>query len=141
MKPGAFIVNVSRPGVIDRAALIEALKSGRLGGFALDPLYEAPGRDDDELLQFKNVILTPHLAAQPRLECARRFRRHRRRHGARVDKVRQRLTYVVIAPSPRACGERARRSSTMQDWVRGFAQIRRMPLTRCLPCCNIFMPL
>ena len=66
MKPGAFIVNVSRPGVIDRAALIEALKSGRLGGFALDPLYEAPGRDDDELLQFKNVILTPHLAAQPR---------------------------------------------------------------------------
>ena len=48
MKPGAFIVNVSRPGVIDRAALIDALKSGRLGGFALDPLYEAPGRDDDE---------------------------------------------------------------------------------------------
>ena len=66
MKPGAFIVNVSRPRVIDRAALIEALKSGRLGGFALDPLYEAPGRDDDALLQFKNVILTPHLAAQPR---------------------------------------------------------------------------
>ena len=66
MKPGAFIVNVSRPGVINRAALIDALKSGRLGGFALDPLYEAPGRDDDELLQFKNVILTPHLAAQPR---------------------------------------------------------------------------
>lgn len=66
MKPGAFIVNVSRPGVIDRTALIEALKSGRLGGFALDPLYEAPGRDDDELLRFNNVILTPHLAAQPR---------------------------------------------------------------------------
>ncbi|MGH6768523.1 MAG: 2-hydroxyacid dehydrogenase [Xanthobacteraceae bacterium] len=66
MKPGAFIVNVSRPDVIDRAALIEALKSGRLGGFALDPLYEAPGRDDDELLRFKNVILTPHIAAQPR---------------------------------------------------------------------------
>jgi phosphoglycerate dehydrogenase-like enzyme len=66
MKPGAFIVNVSRPGVIDRAALIDALKSGTLGGFALDPLYEAPGREDEELLQFKNVILTPHLAAQPR---------------------------------------------------------------------------
>jgi phosphoglycerate dehydrogenase-like enzyme len=66
MKPGAFIVNVSRPGVIDRDALIDALKSGRLGGFALDPLYEAPGRDDDALLAFKNVILTPHLAAQPR---------------------------------------------------------------------------
>ena len=66
MKKGAFIVNVSRPDVIDRSALIDALKSGRLGGFALDPLYQAPGRDDDELLQMKNVILTPHIAAQPR---------------------------------------------------------------------------
>jgi len=66
MKPGAFIVNVSRPDVIDRGALIEALKSGRLGGFALDPLYQAPGREDDELLKFDNVIFTPHIAAQPR---------------------------------------------------------------------------
>jgi len=66
MKPGAFIVNVSRPDVIDRAALLEALRSGRLGGFALDPQYEAPGRSDDELLAFDNVILTPHIAAQPR---------------------------------------------------------------------------
>ena len=59
-------MGVSRPDVIDRAALIEALRSGKLGGFALDPLYQAPARDDDELLQFKNVILTPHIAAQPR---------------------------------------------------------------------------
>jgi phosphoglycerate dehydrogenase-like enzyme len=66
MKPGAFIVNVSRPDVINRAALIEALRSGHLGGFALDPQYEVPGRDDDELLQFDNVMLTPHIAAQPR---------------------------------------------------------------------------
>jgi phosphoglycerate dehydrogenase-like enzyme len=66
MKPGACIVNVSRPDVIDRAALLEALRSGRLGGFALDPQYEAPGRSDDELLAFDNVILTPHIAAQPR---------------------------------------------------------------------------
>ena len=66
MKPGAFIVNVSRPDVVNRAALIDALKSGRLGGFALDPQYETPGRPDDELLTFDNVILTPHIAAQPR---------------------------------------------------------------------------
>jgi phosphoglycerate dehydrogenase-like enzyme len=66
MKPGAFMVNVSWPDVVDRAALIEALRSGRLGGFALDPQYEAPGRSDDELLTFDNVILTPHIAAQPR---------------------------------------------------------------------------
>jgi phosphoglycerate dehydrogenase-like enzyme len=66
MKPGAFLVNIARADVVDRAALIEALKSGRLGGFALDPLYEEPGRGDDELLGFDNVVLTPHIAAQPR---------------------------------------------------------------------------
>jgi len=66
MKPGAFLVNISRAELVDRAALIEALGSGRLGGFALDPLYEAPGRSDDELLGFNNVVLSPHIAAQPR---------------------------------------------------------------------------
>jgi phosphoglycerate dehydrogenase-like enzyme len=66
MKPGAFLVNVSRADVVDRSALIESLRSGRLGGFALDPLYEEPGRSDDELLGFENVILSPHIAAQPR---------------------------------------------------------------------------
>ena len=73
MQPSAFIVNVSRPDVIDRAALIEALKSGKLGGFALDPLYEAPAPDDDELLQLKNVILVPHLAGAPRLNALADF--------------------------------------------------------------------
>jgi phosphoglycerate dehydrogenase-like enzyme len=66
MKRTAFIVNVSRPDVIDRAALIEALKAERIAGFALDPLYQSPMQDDDELLTLKNVVLTPHLAAQPR---------------------------------------------------------------------------
>lgn len=66
MKAGACIINVSRADVVDRTALIEALKSGRLGGFALDPLYEEPGRSDDELLKFDNVVMAPHIAAQPR---------------------------------------------------------------------------
>jgi lactate dehydrogenase-like 2-hydroxyacid dehydrogenase len=73
MKPTACIVNVSCPDVIDRAPLIEALRSRRLGGFALDPQYEAPGRSDDELLAFDNVILTPHLAAQPRFNALNDF--------------------------------------------------------------------
>jgi lactate dehydrogenase-like 2-hydroxyacid dehydrogenase len=66
MKPGAILVNVSTADAVDRAALIEALRSGRLGGFALDPLYQAPGRKDDELLSFPNVVLSPHLAGSPR---------------------------------------------------------------------------
>jgi phosphoglycerate dehydrogenase-like enzyme len=67
LKPGACIVNVSRAEVIDREALLEALRSGRLGGFALDVQYEEPGRADDELLKFDNVVLTPHMAGSPRL--------------------------------------------------------------------------
>ena len=38
----------------------------RLGGFGLDPLYEEPGRSNDELLKFDNVVISPHIAAQPR---------------------------------------------------------------------------
>jgi phosphoglycerate dehydrogenase-like enzyme len=66
MKPGAALINISRADIVDRAALIEALRSERLGGFALDPLYEEPGRRDDELLEFDNVVISPHIAAQPR---------------------------------------------------------------------------
>ena len=65
-KPGACIVNVSRAEIMDRNALLEALRSGQLGGLALDSLYEEPGRSDDELLSFENVILTPHMAGSPR---------------------------------------------------------------------------
>jgi phosphoglycerate dehydrogenase-like enzyme len=66
VKPGAMLVNVSTANAVDRVALLDALKSGRLGGFALDPLYEAPGSKDDELLSFPNVLLSPHLAGSPR---------------------------------------------------------------------------
>jgi phosphoglycerate dehydrogenase-like enzyme len=66
MKPGACLINVSRADVVERSAVIAALRSGHLGGFALDPLYEEPGRADDELLTFDNVILTPHMAGSPR---------------------------------------------------------------------------
>jgi phosphoglycerate dehydrogenase-like enzyme len=71
MKPGAVLINTARAEIVDRQALLEALGSGHLGGFALDPLYEEPGRPDDELLAFKNVVLTPHTAAQPRFNALR----------------------------------------------------------------------
>ncbi|MGE0056733.1 MAG: NAD(P)-dependent oxidoreductase [Dehalococcoidia bacterium] len=66
MKPGAVLINTSRPQIINRDAVLEALRSGRLGGFALDTIYEVPGRSDDELLGFDNVFITPWTAAQPR---------------------------------------------------------------------------
>jgi len=66
LKAGAILVNISRPQLVDRQALLDALRAGRLGGFGLDPHYDAPGRADDPLLGFRNVIITPHLAAAPR---------------------------------------------------------------------------
>jgi len=66
MKRGALLINVSRPDLVDRAALLEALAAGNLGGVALDPPYDEPGHADDPLLRFRNVIITPHLAAAPR---------------------------------------------------------------------------
>ena len=66
VKHGACIVNVCRAEIIERTALLDALRSGRLGGFALDVQYEEPGHPDDELLSFDNVVLMPHMAGSPR---------------------------------------------------------------------------
>lgn len=66
MKRGALLINVSRPDLVERAALLDALASGQVGGVALDPPYDEPGRAEDPLLRFPNAIVTPHLAAAPR---------------------------------------------------------------------------
>jgi phosphoglycerate dehydrogenase-like enzyme len=66
IKPGAFLINVSQPNQVERRALCDALASGRLGGFGLDTFYDEPGSADDPLIQFPNVIVTPHLGGSPR---------------------------------------------------------------------------
>jgi phosphoglycerate dehydrogenase-like enzyme len=66
IKPGALLINVSQPQIVDRDALREALESGRLGGFGLDTFYDEPGDPEDPLLKFRNVIITPHLGGSPR---------------------------------------------------------------------------
>ena len=73
LKPGVFIVNVSRPDVLERVALIEGVRSGQIGGVALDPPYDTPMREDDELLALPNVILSPQLAGSPRANALRDF--------------------------------------------------------------------
>ena len=62
MKPGALFIHASRGGVVDDAALVEAIKGGRLAGAGLD-VYEGEPRLNAELLKFDHVVLTPHIAS------------------------------------------------------------------------------
>jgi phosphoglycerate dehydrogenase-like enzyme len=69
VKPGAILVNCARAELIDRAGLIDALDTGRLGGLGLDVGYEEPADSDDPLLRYRgtgNVILMPHTAVGAR---------------------------------------------------------------------------
>jgi phosphoglycerate dehydrogenase-like enzyme len=63
MKPTARIVNIARGDLIDQAALIGALKAGRLGGALLDVTHPEPPPKDDPIWTTPNVLLTSHSSA------------------------------------------------------------------------------
>lgn len=66
MRPGAILLNSGRAEAVNKAALIEALGSGRLGGAGFDVHHKEPVPSDEPLLAFDNVLLTPHLAGGSR---------------------------------------------------------------------------
>ena len=61
MKSGALLLNTSRASLIDYSAVLRAIESGRLGGLGMDVWWSEPADPADPLLQFENVLLTPHV--------------------------------------------------------------------------------
>jgi D-2-hydroxyacid dehydrogenase (NADP+) len=61
MKPTAFLINLARGGVVDEPALVEALKTGRIGGAALDVFSQEPLPPDHPFWSMQNVIITTQL--------------------------------------------------------------------------------
>jgi D-3-phosphoglycerate dehydrogenase len=66
MKPGAVLINTSRGGVVDEAALGRALAEGRLYGAGIDAWEQEPTPPDNPLLKLEHVLVTPHMATANR---------------------------------------------------------------------------
>ena len=65
VKPGAWLINTARGGLIDENAVADALRSGKLGWYAADVVSKEPILGTNPLLKAPNVILTPHIAWAP----------------------------------------------------------------------------
>ena len=63
MRAGAYLINISRAPMLNRDALLAALRSGHLGGAGVDVWWEEPANPADPLLAMPNMLLTPHIAA------------------------------------------------------------------------------
>ena len=63
LKPGSHLIVISRGGIVDEDALVDALRSGRIAGAGLDVMAEEPLPPDNPLWDLENVILAPHVSA------------------------------------------------------------------------------
>ncbi len=64
MKPGVGIINCSRGGIVDEAALLEGLRSNHISFAGIDVYEKEPPEATHPLFSMPNVILTPHIGAQ-----------------------------------------------------------------------------
>jgi len=62
LRPGSILINVARGSIVDEAALVDALRGGRLAGAALDVFATEPLPEDSPLWALDHLLLTPHIA-------------------------------------------------------------------------------
>lgn len=62
MKPSAYLINTARAAILDKEALVEALREKKIAGAALDVIWSEPIQPDDPLLELDNVTITSHIA-------------------------------------------------------------------------------
>lgn len=74
MKPTAILINTARGPLVDEAALIQALKDDQIFGYGADVATHEPIENDNELLNFENAVITPHVAVY-NLVCTRNMNR------------------------------------------------------------------
>ncbi|MBK7644272.1 MAG: phosphoglycerate dehydrogenase [Planctomycetes bacterium] len=130
MKKGARLVNCARGGLVDEAALLEALEAGRLAGAALDVLEEEPPRQGHPLVGREDVIVTPHLGASS----------HEAQHAVAVDVARQICDFFELGVAHNAVNLPAVGADTLRalaPWVQlaeklgaFLAQVTQGPLAR-----------
>ncbi len=128
MKPGALIVNTGRGGLIDGAALAEALAGGHLGGAALDVFEEEPPPPSEPLLAADNVVFGSHNASNT-LEASARV--HRR---ALVNLARALGREIRFGPEFDAERAAAEAAIPAADEGRALARQGRVLLSVVVPC-------
>ncbi|MGC1685491.1 MAG: NAD(P)-dependent oxidoreductase, partial [Candidatus Acidiferrales bacterium] len=72
MKTSAFLINVARGDIVDEAAMLEALQTGKIQGAGLDTFATEPLEVNHPLLHMSNVVATPHIAGGTRGTSRRR---------------------------------------------------------------------